>query len=260
MRRDGYSILTANSGAQALQRLAENEVDVIVSDQRMPGMTGVEFLRRAKELYPETVRMVLSGYTELNSITDAINEGAIYKFLTKPWDDERLRAHIAEAFQHKEMVDENRRLGLEVQDANRKLAAVNERLQRLLESQRERMDREGRGRGIARELLENIPTPVIGFDIEGVIAFMNADAVQLFESDPPLGQMARHVLAPALLDVWHRSNGVQEDVSLEGRAYQVVCRPMQGQAGSRGKLMVLTPQGPPSDGPASPSRPLKLTY
>ena len=65
VRRDGYTILTANGGAQALQRLAENEVDVIVSDQRMPGMTGVEFLRRAKELYPETVRMVLSGYTEL---------------------------------------------------------------------------------------------------------------------------------------------------------------------------------------------------
>ena len=154
-----------------------------------------------------------------------------------------MRAHIAEAFQHKEMVDENRRLGLEVQDANRKLAAVNERLQRLLESQRERMDREGLGRGIARELLENIPTPVIGFDIEGVIAFMNADAEQLFESGPPLGQVAQHALAPALLDVWRRSNGVQEDVALEGRTFQVVCRPMQGQSGSRGKLMVLTPQG-----------------
>jgi CheY-like chemotaxis protein len=72
LRRDGYHIVTANSGAQGLQRLAENSVDVIVSDQRMPGMTGVEFLRRAKELYPDTVRMVLSGYTELQSITDAI--------------------------------------------------------------------------------------------------------------------------------------------------------------------------------------------
>jgi CheY-like chemotaxis protein len=82
-RRDGYDIVTANSGAEGLQRLAEVNIDVIVSDQRMPGMTGVEFLRRAKELYPDTVRMVLSGYTELQSITDAVNEGAIYKFPTK---------------------------------------------------------------------------------------------------------------------------------------------------------------------------------
>ncbi|MES2091380.1 MAG: EAL domain-containing protein, partial [Pseudomonadota bacterium] len=89
LRRDGYHIVVAYSGAEGLQRLAEQEVDVIVSDQRMPGMTGVEFLRRAKELYPGTMRIVLSGYTELQSITDAINEGSIYKFLTKPWDDER---------------------------------------------------------------------------------------------------------------------------------------------------------------------------
>ena len=101
LRGAGYHIVTASSGPEGLARLAEHDVDVIISDQRMPGMTGVELLRRAKELYPDTVRIVLSGYTELTSITDAVNEGAIYKFLTKPWDDERLRAHVAEAFMRK---------------------------------------------------------------------------------------------------------------------------------------------------------------
>src|SRR6185369_3349926 len=88
LRREGYRILSAGGGSEGLEILANNRVDVIVSDQRMPQMTGVEFLRRVKTLYPDTVRIVLSGYTELQSITDAINEGAIYKFLTKPWDDE----------------------------------------------------------------------------------------------------------------------------------------------------------------------------
>jgi response regulator RpfG family c-di-GMP phosphodiesterase len=124
LRREGYRIVTAHSAAEGLQRLTEVEVDVILSDQRMPGMTGVEFLRRAKEMYPETVRMVLSGFTELQSITDAINEGAIYKFLTKPWIDEQLRAHIAEAFRHKEMADENRRLTQELQRKNEELLAA----------------------------------------------------------------------------------------------------------------------------------------
>lgn len=101
----------------------------------MPAMTGVEFLRRARALYPETVRIVLSGYTELQSITDAINEGAIYKFLTKPWEDDLLRANIEEAFRQKEMADENRRLDREVRTANRELAEVNQRLQSALAAQ-----------------------------------------------------------------------------------------------------------------------------
>jgi response regulator RpfG family c-di-GMP phosphodiesterase len=61
-------------------------------------MSGTEFLSRVKQLYPETIRIVLSGYTDLQSVTDAINRGAIYRFLTKPWDDESLRVQIREAF------------------------------------------------------------------------------------------------------------------------------------------------------------------
>lgn len=110
LRRDGYVIHLASSGEQGLAILEKEPIGVIVSDQRMPVMTGSEFLSKVKEKYPETVRMVLSGYTELNSITEAINRGAIYKFLTKPWDDELLRAHVAEAFARFEMKAENARL------------------------------------------------------------------------------------------------------------------------------------------------------
>lgn len=110
LRRDGYQIVTATSGEEGLERLAETTIGVIISDQRMPGMTGTEFLSIVKERYPETIRMVLSGYTDINSITEAINQGAIYKFLTKPWEDDLLRGHIAEAFQRYEMKRENLRL------------------------------------------------------------------------------------------------------------------------------------------------------
>lgn len=113
-RRDGYQVLSAPSGAEALELLARHPVDVILSDQRMPGMTGVEFLRRTKVLHPQTVRITLSGYTDLQSIIDAVNEGAVYKFLVKPWDDERLREHVAQAFAQKEMADDNRRLQTEL--------------------------------------------------------------------------------------------------------------------------------------------------
>lgn len=98
LRRDGYRILTANNAPQALELLAKHQVQVIVSDQRMPEMTGTEFFGKVKEMYPTTMRMILSGYTDLKSVTEAINHGAIYKFITKPWDDESLRKDIEQAF------------------------------------------------------------------------------------------------------------------------------------------------------------------
>ncbi len=98
LRRDGYRILSTTNVKEAFSLLARNDVQVIVSDQRMPEMSGTEFLSRVKGIHPNTVRIVLSGYTDLKSVTDAINEGAIYKFLTKPWDDQQIRDQIQQAF------------------------------------------------------------------------------------------------------------------------------------------------------------------
>jgi response regulator RpfG family c-di-GMP phosphodiesterase len=100
LRRDGYRILSAGGAAEAFEVLAQHEVQVILSDQRMPQMCGTDFLSQVKALYPQTVRIVLSGYTDLESVTEAINRGAIYRFLTKPWEDGPLRAHIKEAVLH----------------------------------------------------------------------------------------------------------------------------------------------------------------
>ncbi|MNE89899.1 Hydrogenase transcriptional regulatory protein hupR1 [compost metagenome] len=78
----------------------------------MPEMSGTDFLARARDLYPETIRIVLSGYTDLESISDAINRGSIYKFLTKPWDDDLLRENIREAFAHHDLArNKSRGLG-----------------------------------------------------------------------------------------------------------------------------------------------------
>ncbi|MBA5638717.1 EAL domain-containing protein [Duganella sp. LX20W] len=103
LRPDGYKLLLATSAAEALQLLAVNEVQVVLSDQRMPEMSGTEFLAKVKDLYPETIRLILSGYADLESVIDAINRGAIYRFFTKPWEDEPLRRCIAEAFRQQQL-------------------------------------------------------------------------------------------------------------------------------------------------------------
>ncbi len=238
LRAEGWLVLSSTSAEQALEQMARHEVDVILSDQRMPGMTGVELLRRARQLYPETVRLVLSGYTELQSITDAINEGAIYKFLAKPWDDEQLRAHLREAFAMKEMADQNRRLGQEVQAANQELAELNRRLQTLLSAQRERNLREVGSREAAQELLDAVPVPAFGIDDEGLLVFANAPARALCglaveRLGEPAGEQLPSNLQRAL-------DGVAMLVTLAGRRWWAISRLLDGNA--RGRLLVLLPQ------------------
>jgi diguanylate cyclase (GGDEF)-like protein/PAS domain S-box-containing protein len=243
LRRGSYRIVTANSAAEGLQRLAETEIDVIVSDQRMPVMTGVEFLRRAKDLYPDTVRIVLSGYTELQSITDAINEGAIYKFLTKPWEDDLLRANIEEAFRQKEMADENRRLDREVRTANAELAEVNQRLQAALAKQNVELSVvEDRGRN-ALEVLYNVPMPLIGFDTEGLIAFANHDAERLLPGIREwIGTYADDSLPAGFRDVFSLADGQSLEIALDGTSYQCSCRAIDDAGGQRGRLVAVIPQ------------------
>ncbi|BCB27712.1 hypothetical protein SKTS_25980 [Sulfurimicrobium lacus] len=102
LRREGYQILTATSAAEGMELLATHQVAVVMSDQRMPHVTGAEFLAKVRVMYPDTVRIILSGYTDLKSVTDVVNRGEIYKFLEKPWDDTALRENLREAFQYYE--------------------------------------------------------------------------------------------------------------------------------------------------------------
>ncbi|MVW63586.1 EAL domain-containing protein [Massilia sp. NEAU-DD11] len=98
LRREGYRVLTASGGQEGLNLLALNKVQVIISDQRMPNMSGTQFMRVVRELYPDTIRIVLSGFTDLAAVTDSVNQGELFKFMTKPWDDGELVRNIRDAF------------------------------------------------------------------------------------------------------------------------------------------------------------------
>jgi CheY-like chemotaxis protein len=241
LRRGDFRILTANNGQAGLDILAEQPVDVIVSDQRMPGMTGVEFLGKAKQLYPDTVRIVLSGYTELHSVTDAVNEGAIYKFLTKPWDDEQLYGHIEEAFKRKEMADENRRLNLEVLSANQELATANHRLGEMLKQQQQQIVRDEVSLDIVREALQKIPLAVIGIDDDDTVVFANDAAQNLFEDIHSILGSDVNQLIPDLVHATPNSNrGMQCIAEIDGKFYEVVARRMGRGSQSRGKLLTIS--------------------
>ena len=112
-----YKTLFANSGKEALEILQQQEVHVLVTDMRMPEMNGLELLRIVKEEYPNIVRMVLSGYTQITTLLTAINQGEIYKFITKPWKlEEEFKPAIREALEYYDLHSERDRLEAELQE------------------------------------------------------------------------------------------------------------------------------------------------
>ena len=102
LRKEGYKVLTAASGREGLEILKSQNINVILSDERMPHMPGHEFLTAAQEISPQTTRMILSGYADFDAISKAVNEAEIYRFLVKPWDDKQLINEIRGAFKHQE--------------------------------------------------------------------------------------------------------------------------------------------------------------
>ncbi len=119
-RRD-FNVFTAISGQEGLDIVLKEDIHVIITDQRMPNMTGVEFLQRIIPEKPEPIRILLTGYSDINAVVDAINKGEVYRYLTKPWDNEFLKTTIRQAFEVFNLRRENERLVEELRRANEQL-------------------------------------------------------------------------------------------------------------------------------------------
>ena len=134
-RKTRYQIITAASGREGLERLKECDkpVSLIISDQRMPEMTGAQFLEQAKNIYPDAIRFLLTGYSDMDAIVDAVNKGEIHRYLAKPWNDHDLLLLVQQSLQQYELVMENQRLTELTQKQNYKLKELNRDLEKKVE-------------------------------------------------------------------------------------------------------------------------------
>ncbi|HVE59684.1 MAG TPA: response regulator, partial [Pyrinomonadaceae bacterium] len=130
--RQHYEIICAESGADAFELLCAHDVALIISDQRMPGMTGIEFLKQAAVMRPHTVRLILTGYTDVNDLVEMINSGVVYKYVTKPWVNEDLQQTLKRALQHYETVKARHELELQNERFQLSLQAAQEGFVKLL--------------------------------------------------------------------------------------------------------------------------------
>lgn len=110
----GYKVIAASSGQEGLKLLQNEPVQLVISDMRMPGMDGVSFLEYVSVRWPDTVRVLLTGYSSLESTIDAVNRGHVYCYIAKPWDDDDLKVTVSQALHHYDVVMENKRLADQV--------------------------------------------------------------------------------------------------------------------------------------------------
>jgi two-component system, NtrC family, response regulator HupR/HoxA len=132
---DRYEVFLSQSAEEALAMLRHTPIDAIITDQKMPSMTGIELLEASQKEHPNIVRMVLTGYTEVDDLIAAINTGKVHKYITKPWEPENLRMVVQEALEKLELQRENERLAAELQIANERLKTENNMLRQEVEKE-----------------------------------------------------------------------------------------------------------------------------
>ncbi|TAN42293.1 MAG: response regulator [Nitrospirae bacterium] len=191
---DDYEIVIANSGKDGIRLLEEKEFQIVISDYRMPEMNGVEFLKQVYDNWPDTVRIVLSGYADAGAIVSAINEGRIYKFIPKPWNDDELKITIKNALERYFLFKENVKLTGELKYKNTELQKLNTQLEQYLALRTEMLEAHQR-------ILDSIPLGVVGIDSNGMVACCNEQWVKLINHNTSvLSSFAENVFDKPMLD------------------------------------------------------------
>jgi two-component system, NtrC family, sensor kinase len=176
---EDYELFTAVSGSEGLEILdKEPGIRVVISDYRMPEMNGVDFLREVHRRRPDTVRIVLSGYADTAAVVDAINEGQIFKFIPKPWNDDELRMNIANALEMYSLHARNQQLMAELQSSNEELRSMNDNLENLVAQRTAELTFRNRVLVSAQNILHSLPQAVVGIDRSDQVVYCNEKAYQ----------------------------------------------------------------------------------
>jgi response regulator RpfG family c-di-GMP phosphodiesterase len=176
LRKEEYRLFTASRGTEGLKIMEENDIHLVISDQRMPQMSGTDFLAIVKERYPNAMRIILTGYTDVDSITESINRGHIYKFFLKPWNDQSLRLEIKSALEQYDLIQANKRLHKKVIEQNEELRNINENLEILVKQRTKELEIQNQVLELSRAILDDLAISIIGVSAEGLIAVINQEA------------------------------------------------------------------------------------
>ena len=242
-RKEEYDVHTAISGRDALSILEETPIDLVISDYRMPEMSGVDLLKEVKELYPGTIRIILSAYADFNNVVEAINEGQIYRFCHKPWDNYDLKSTVRHALEYHDILKENRILLRRIQKQNLELRTNNSFLERKNKTHNFSIK-------VYQNILQKLPTPILTVDTTGKILLANNAAYNIFPSIRDNIRKAsinkifnkentKYILSLLKLDDSIKMSGVS--FKIDEQQYSVQVEQFELNSKVKGGILILTP-------------------
>ncbi len=251
LRKEDYRILTAGSGAEGLALLEKNNVHLVISDHRMPEMSGTEFFKVVKEKYPDIIRITLTGYTEVDAITDAINKGHIYKFFLKPWNDHNLKLEIRQALDQYELSQANKQLQEKIILQNEELISMNNNLEEMVRKRTREIEIKNQALELSHAILEDIPVSIVGISLEGMIVLINRMAQELsFDGQKiDLGTSVSDYFPEAVEKKIRAAISTQvieyiNECDLAGTRFQIGFIPLSGRFRGKGMVMVMENKEP----------------
>jgi DNA-binding NtrC family response regulator len=237
-----YELTTAGTAADALAELAKNEISVVLTDFDLGGVDGVELLREARRLSPDTSRILFSGHIDIELLRRAVNGGEVYRFVTKPWEDDELLQAVRQGVERSQLLRRNRALGERAEEQNRQLKRFNAELEQMVGERTAALELRNRALSLSQEVLDGLPVAVVGIAPDGQVALANALARQMFPDLLP-GEAPSDTAAP--LWEWSR-NALQQGNQL---VVDGSCGPMRVEVmalGERGVVMTVIPLGAPA--------------
>jgi len=252
LRKENYTLITSSRAREGLDILEKNDVHLVISDQRMPEMSGIEFLSEVKKQYPDVIRIILTGYTEVDAITEAINRGSIYKFFLKPWNDDNLKLEIRKALEQFDLMRANRHLTRTISRQNEILKRMNDELEEKVQRRTREIILRNQALELSQTILENIPFPILGISAEKLIVLENRSASTLvFKENRKIvmGENIEEYVDTAVMDriayVLKTNSEARTVFCLFGeRAYTLHISPLSGPYLGKGVIITFIPPSP----------------
>ncbi|MBW2624361.1 MAG: response regulator, partial [Deltaproteobacteria bacterium] len=249
-RKENFRFLKAETGEEGLKILQENPVHLVISDNRMPIMSGIEFLARVRENYPDMIRMVLTGFTDLDTIMESVNLGHIFKFVLKPWNDQNLIMDVRQALQQYDLIQANKQLHERILEQNLELKKMNGNLEDMVQKRTKELEIQNQALELSRAILTDLPLPIMGISPDGMIVLINNEAQSLSIEGEDI-QIGKNLIDYFSADIKEiikitLQNGLPQMLTghqLAEKIYNIDFIPLSGRFTDKGIILVFQPAG-----------------